>query len=679
MAAIYKIHPAIGLARVGNSPNEFYIAPEKEGSLPIACDLDGNPIVKNGIEQSVTQFKDSEGRIKRQAARFQVHVYDSENPEGREVAVGDQLQFVDKKTGRLIVGEVTDVQWQVYLANKKSSWYEFQQTNGEHGYEPTHPLRNANISDVQQRQKLIIDPGSRTVQYTTAKQRVAHFNRTEMGNIGSFPPALLPNSIDTLGEVRATLDNKHNRLLVLGGYGNSGSMSTAYGEPSTQDYANNDGWFDDISDGPITANILYNILSIDGHPPVKPTQGTTAVDVPAWIIVGYPRYAPGLVDIVTLNDLVFDLSVRQFAFDPLIFGLKPFAVASNSPKTPDDWQWWREYAEWNSNYRPYFYRDLWPLLSRPFNYQYVMDFDSTVGADPHETAPGSGGMFDPEIIGVAPYSGEDPVAREQRSKQRQFIYNVLRQPGQENLLTLANPDIPTTQYQAMPLMCGDNPLSNMSPSKFLRLTDTQLFLLKQWANGKFINEKQEGIVAPVYPRGAGAQLDQGVLAAGLGGAFCPGGEVSWIIRNPAIYRGPYRINQSANITTGSLSQPASLTAADTPALLSNGLEPGDLTKYSGVPWQADFNECSTQDIDITYENWNNLYLDSTGDPAPTQTWNTYWWPVHRPMYVTKDRAQVPWSPTPQSNAGDTQMVTEWSRLGFVVETDDGFTLVESNS
>ena len=30
-----------------------------------------------------------------------------------------------------------------------------------------------------------------------------------------------------------------------------------------------------------------------------------------------------------------------------------------------------------------------------------------------------------------------------------------------------------------------------------------------------------------------------------------------------------------------------------------GLQPGDLTKYMSVPWQADFNECSTQPIDVT--------------------------------------------------------------------------------
>lgn len=32
---VYKIHPAIGIARVGNSPIAFYLAPESTGTLPI--------------------------------------------------------------------------------------------------------------------------------------------------------------------------------------------------------------------------------------------------------------------------------------------------------------------------------------------------------------------------------------------------------------------------------------------------------------------------------------------------------------------------------------------------------------------------------------------------------------------------------------------------------------------
>jgi hypothetical protein len=41
--ATYKIHPGIGIARLGNSDTEFYLAPETPAGLPIECDNNGNP------------------------------------------------------------------------------------------------------------------------------------------------------------------------------------------------------------------------------------------------------------------------------------------------------------------------------------------------------------------------------------------------------------------------------------------------------------------------------------------------------------------------------------------------------------------------------------------------------------------------------------------------------------
>ena len=129
----------------------------------------------------------------------------------------------------------------------------------------------------------------------------------------------------------------------------------------------------------------------------------------------------------------------------------------------------------------------------------------------------------------------------------------------------------------------------------------------------------------------GRGLDQGVLSNGLGGAFCPGGEVTWIIRNPAIWREPYRIKadpewytfaltaaqENANRWGAGVSEEGYIAYASDPLSLGSdfdiGLQPGDLTKLSGLPWQADFNECSTQTIDVTYEEWNVLYPDSVGN------------------------------------------------------------------
>src|SRR5579872_1483605 len=99
MTATYKIHPSIGIARVGNSPTDFYLAPETTGGLPIDCGPDGNAIVVDGKEQFVTKFKDDQGRIKRQAARFRVFVYDEKNPGGRELQIGDTLQVINRQAG----------------------------------------------------------------------------------------------------------------------------------------------------------------------------------------------------------------------------------------------------------------------------------------------------------------------------------------------------------------------------------------------------------------------------------------------------------------------------------------------------------------------------------------------------------------------------------------------------
>src|SRR5215472_4755864 len=126
MNAVYKIHPAIGIARLGNS-DSFYLAPETTGGLPIECNPDGTV---TGDEKPVTHFKDKQGRIRRQAARFRVFVYDDKSPGGRELQINDTVQVLKVKSGQIFTGTLQDIQWTVYLANKKASWYKFKETDG---------------------------------------------------------------------------------------------------------------------------------------------------------------------------------------------------------------------------------------------------------------------------------------------------------------------------------------------------------------------------------------------------------------------------------------------------------------------------------------------------------------------------------------------------------------------
>ncbi len=923
---IYRIHPAIGIARLGNSPDGFYISPEAPAALPIeVADGDGNALLSpdGTTEQTITSFKDAEGRIKRQAARFQVYVYDEESPEGRPLSLGDDV------AGGGNQGVLVDVEWRVWLANKKASWYEFKQLEGEHGYAKDHPLRNPGVKGKHARRRLIIDPGPRTVSHTGSS--TARFDR-DGGDLyaTTFPPKLKPHSIDTLGELKM---DREARLLVLGGHGNAGSWEYGkFGQPRIDHYANNDSWFDDTSDGPVMARLVMQSPEVEG------ALRYVDVEYPAWVVAGYPGYVPEILDMITMEEVLEDLNVRQFATRTDMYGQSgtfdhPQHVDRRDPGALDMWRSGR--LQWNPAYKPWFFRDIWNILFRPDEFSYLSDILG-LSNFPHNQS--TRGTFDPEKLGVPPevnwkgvaeaearcveklLSGElfvetlapvldvlekqaqaelwgalgagggggegvrlraelagaltrdaaealrgavaeyvaalgaeagggaparpDPrtapdalagagtdaqpgtapawvdaastpgtrpeggtgaegvdgylrafrqagprpglaAARAELERRveevlgetrwaedvdrslggvapepppaadatggdavrqvflhmgsqlriavqeqlrrlhtgrlleecrrkaieentydpyrayRMFLFDLLRQPGEENrFFAGGSPDGRTHNLPLMPLLSGDNPLSNTLSSKFLRLTDTQYFLLRQWAHGHFYNEKREGWGNPNpwqpyagWKNRTGRDLDRGVLTNLAGGAFCPGCEVGWIMRNPSVYHAPYRFKADpafyefqetaaqSNTSTGANEGEFTSYISKPLGLKNNfdvGLQPGDVTKYMALPWQADFNECSTQTINVTYLQWNLLYPESDGDTQMQrgeQTWETLWWPAHRPMDVFQTElpltadSQYQWvvwaRGVPQTKEGDFKMVTEWWRLGFV--------------
>jgi len=836
MPTTYRIHPGVGIARLGNSTYDFCISPEQPAALPIACDKDGNPILgPDGDEVRITTFKDEAGRLKRQAARFQVWAYDDEHPEGRPLKIGDQIE------GGGNAGILKNIQWRVYLSNKKASWYEFQQLNGEHGYGPNHPRRNASITDPDARQRLIIDPGPRTVDHLTTKQ--ASFDRNSDDYATTFPPPLQPNSIDTLGDL---LTDETGRLLVLGGFGNSGSFRfDEFGQPRITDYANNDGWFDDTSDGPVMARlVMFSTL----------VQRIRYIDVeyPAWVVCAYPAYVPEILDVVTMEDVVEDMAIRKFAERTDLYGT---SGTFNDPEhisptdTPALIHWRAGRLQWNPNYKPWFYRDIWTILYRPDQYNYLCDvlgqsnyphnystrgtFDYeklsvppvidrngvaicekkcvrkhhsgdlfvdelAIELAPLETISASAGGIDygaeprlltgkrtdnlraavakfaegvlgtnadfgiddylqrwlsaassapegaaklkreiDEIIGADSSYPDDvtdllsrrvhehlqkylngQLLRECQSRcirtntydpygpMRQYLFDLLRAPGEENqFMIIGRPDSRVHNLPRMPLLCGDNPITNELPSKFFRLTDHQYYLLRQWAMGLFYNEEVEKWAKPdpLHPYAGwvnrtGRDLDRGVVSNMLGGSFCPGGEIGWVMRNPSAWLVPYRIKADrsfsdfgqtpAQANTGQVPDRNYAFYAGADLSQSNdfmtGLQPGDLTKYMAVPWQADFNECSTQPIDVTYERFNKIYPDSDNDELmerEQRVWETLWWPAHRPMQTfeqvvgedgTTSISWLDWTPgVPQTNSGDLRMVTEWWRLPVVRNNPKG--------
>ncbi len=263
-----RIHPAIGIARIGNSP-EFFIGPEEPGVFTPPGD---------------GKYKDALCRVKKQAARFRLFAFDG-NTFVKELKEGDP--------------EVLNIEWTVHLANRKAASRLFAEMHQPAATDPsdTYPdpaKENWRNPDEADREKLVIDAGKKTLD---GPNQAAAFNA---GEIKGIPVPL--------GEMRTEADG---RLLVLGGSGKAASFNGS----GLEVFADNHGWYDDVSDGPVTAKVT---LTGNATPPVAP----------AWVIVGPPKFAPAIQPVITLYDTLLQAwKNANLGFDPgysIDADLKPF-------------------------------------------------------------------------------------------------------------------------------------------------------------------------------------------------------------------------------------------------------------------------------------------------------------------------------------------------------------------
>jgi hypothetical protein len=281
----YRVYPPLGIARLGNSPAEFFIGPERPGVPSVEISPDGS-------EKSVVDFKGIEYRTKRQAARFWVYEFDDDRPStvGRPV----------------VLSEGASIRWSIHLANKKDAVVRPPEP-------PAPPADGETLRPqlVPGRQDRVIDAG---------RQHVSGANASPVALGGTYQTVRV-----VLGELRT---DARQRLLVLGGRGVSASPSNSPigDEPGGGGFYTNRDWFDDVSDGPVTATITFQ----DGH----------QVDAePAWVVVAPPDFAPAVRGVVTLYDVIRELArLKQWVTVPV---------------------------------RPSFHRDIRPLLERANALQWV--------------------------------------------------------------------------------------------------------------------------------------------------------------------------------------------------------------------------------------------------------------------------------------------------------------------
>ena len=198
------IHPSIGIARVGNSPDESFYGPEVTDPEPHPAGF----------------YRDKDGALKRQSARFRIYGLNSAG-----VAVAE------------LTAANAEITWTVHLANKKAAWYEFQMAQDipDAKSAPLQMLRNITVSD---RASLKIDPGPRRISGPNVGGGWEH----------TFDSGHFMGTRVYLGEL---CTDEAGRLVVLGGRGKSASRTGM----RAVTFANNDGWYDDMSDGPVTATV----------------------------------------------------------------------------------------------------------------------------------------------------------------------------------------------------------------------------------------------------------------------------------------------------------------------------------------------------------------------------------------------------------------------------------------
>jgi hypothetical protein len=473
-----SISPGIGIARVGNSEQEFFIGPE----------------VPHFVPPPSGGYKDQTGALKRQGARFRIYGFNADGQIVREITPDD-----------------AEITWTVHVANKKAAWYRFHVAMDIPESVPV-ARRNANFTG-EARQQLIIDPGPRSIS-----------GKNQSGTQYSFDTGEFIGEKVYLGELRT---DEAGRLVFLGGRGRA---NTPFPNNSAYTFANNDGWHDDISDGPVSADVSIGGKSI----PVDP----------AWVVTAPPNYAPDIISVQTMYDVMYNTFQGYWL---------------TAPPTPS------------------FTQDIYPLLLQFCNMQWV-NFGFYIGF-------GHGAPNDFHHASLFRRLTDNGPASAELRRQ---VFNIFR-----------NPDFSLLEINAWPQIYGDNmnqPL--VDARQFLALTPTHYQILRAWSRGNFIADWDENAPPPpneidAYPlQSQPDTLDRAALTFCMGGPFHPGCEITWISRNPSLYRAAFRIRPRAESQPeqdyGDMLSPA---AANDPSGPLFGSGPGDLTRWMAVPWQTDTASC----------------------------------------------------------------------------------------
>jgi hypothetical protein len=479
-----KIHPSIGIARVGNSKKNdgYYIGPQVAEPEP----------------KPPGYYRDGSGALKREVAEFRIYGYTADGRVVRE----------------LRMDEGVEIEWTVELANHKAAWYNFELALDipEAATAPPSTRRNAKVP-LPERGKLAITPGPRTIDKPSAQGKKYQFDG------GKFLGTAVP-----LGELRT---DGQGRLLVFGGHGKSASIDNK--PPVT--FANNDGWYDDTSDGPVTARVKLDGQSIDV--------------APAWVVVAPPNYGPQQKSVRTMYALMTDMAIQA--------GQLPAPI------------------------RPSFQHDLLPIFTALCDLQWMnAGFAAGFGYGMPQH------LIDPAYLRKLSQPGKT------YEELRRTVANAFRNPAWQDAsmkpwpwvygdaMDVPMPPIPramtaltTTQLYLLGRWADGEFIADYDPDPKPPRTIDQVPLAEQ-----------------------PAMLDRAALEFCLADAFHPGCEMTWPVRHATMYLEPYRWRHRAKDNPepdyGTTLTPADANSYNGPLYAQF---PGSITRWMAIPWQTDTASC----------------------------------------------------------------------------------------
>lgn len=603
----YRIHPAIGIARVGDAvrsdaSNDFYfVGPEIPG---VGANIDP----QSGAQG---EFKTPDGRVRPQAARFRIFEYEKGN-DGKFHPIGEVRTSETTRAVKIV--------WTVHLANCKANFCTF---HGQAGAEdnplfasygapqnPTLKVRNDKLKTSIERKKwLELDPGPQRINGADAT-KVANF-AIDRDLKKSKPNGETKLKIRTLGQLRSDADG---RLIVIGGMGQS-DFDPGLGRETIGHFANNDGWFDDMSDGPVDAE-----LTIDGA-----NQDV----VGAWLLVGPPDFVPPIHSYRSMYNSLVDVVVREMDIptdDGLFAGPLTHIAAMN-----EDWK----RNQTIKDFRPSFRRDIAPILLAIARLERVHQHQIGPRARYHGTI---GALNFPALGGPGSLQAN-----------RDAVFERIRDPNAAQIAPSQMPSAYGDYYGPANGRGGET-----DPSYLHSVSRLQYALLRAWQKGDFVEDWAPLPVDPlvITPEG----LDRAAVENGSGGAFFPGMEASWLLEKKEVWEKPFRLSRGRKVGTVPVPGEARRDVI---------VEAGVFSQQMALPWQADFLDCAAGPV-----------ADPSVDGGQRRVG---WWPMTRPDDVfplDRPKERRPWArvPDPQTPVGyreiqsHNEMVNLWSTLGFVVET-----------